>query len=149
MYTHNTNKETLIIVGSSQSMNFTDVASVWVNYTGYLQDLYKLMTAHNIYRFSNENSNKHSIEVLWARRHSPLCSRDLGCLPHRRMELCLRALVWVVEWEGKPLSGELVPWSSIENPVLLNQDFKVISQYSERPFLFRQQWKIIWIDPDP
>lgn len=115
-------------------------------------NLYKFMTAYNIYRFANWNRNNHSIESLWARRHPLVCSLHLGCLPclpTDALEFLLKAVVWVVELGGKPLSVELVPWSGIANPVLLNQGFKAISRCSERPFLFRQQWKIIWIDPDP
>lgn len=81
-----------------------------------------------------------------------MCSLLLGCLPCLHtdaLELLLKDLVWVVELGGKPFSVEPVPWSSIANLVLLNQGFKEISWYSERLFLSRPQWKIIWIDPDP
>lgn len=144
--------EIMILLGNSQSMEFTAMAGPWVNYSGYLKDLYKFMTALNIHSFVNWNSNNRSIEALWARRHPLVFSLYLGCflcLHTDALELLVKAPVRVVELGEKPLSVELVPWSSIANPVLLNQGFKAISQYSERPFLFRQQWKIIWIDPDP
>lgn len=149
--TLNTNMEIMILLGNSQSMEFTDMARLTaLDIERY--NLYKFMTAYNIYRFANWNSNNHSMEALWARRHPLVCSLHLGCLPCLHtdaLDLLLKAVVWVVELGGKPLLVELVPWSSIANPVLLNQGFKAISRCSERPFLFRQQWKIIWIDPDP
>lgn len=45
-------------------MEFTDTAGLGVNYSGYLKDLYKLMTAHIICRFAKQKSNKRGIETV-------------------------------------------------------------------------------------